>query len=206
MAGKKEISRRPVKGLKRRSAVYIVCEGEETEVNYFKRFRRRHSIVDVIPLVSKYKAADSLVEKALTVIRRSEYDPREGDSVWCVFDRDDNTDAMLSSAERTAEAENLRLAFSNPSFEFWFILHFFDHTGPIRDPREAVRILRSRGGIEKYEKNGDYFDKLLPLQSTAVERARKILKQAEKDGRKVLSRASNPVTTVSELVTFLNEH
>lgn len=206
MAGRKEISRRPGKGLKRRSAVYIVCEGEETEVNYFKRFRRRHSIVDVIPLVSKYKAADVLVKKALTVIRRSEYDPREGDSVWCVFDRDDNTDEMLFSAERTARAENLRLAFSNPSFELWFILHFFNQTGPVKDSREAVRILRSRGGIEKYEKNGDYFDMLLPLQSTAVERARKILKQAEKDGRKVLSRASNPVTTVSELVTFLNEH
>lgn len=113
---------------------------------------------------------------------------------------------MLFSAERTARAENLRLAFSNPSFELWFILHFFNQTGPVKDSREAVRILRSRGGIEKYEKNGDYFDMLLPLQSTAVERARKILKQAEKDGRKVLSRASNPVTTVSELVTFLNEH
>lgn len=37
--------------------------------------------------------------------------------IWCVFDRDDNTNAMLSKAKQTAIKEGYQIAFSNPSFE-----------------------------------------------------------------------------------------
>ena len=162
MARQKEISRRPRKNMKRKPIVYIVCEGEETKIKYFRRFRRRDSLINIIPIASNYKAADRLVQKAISSIGSGDYDPRNGDVVWCVFDRDENTDEMLEKARKKAAEDNLKIAFSNPSFELWFLLHFCQQTAELRDCSDVIHHLRSKGRIENYEKNRDYFDFLLP--------------------------------------------
>ncbi len=38
--------------------VYLICEGSETEIRYFKRFRSRGCNIDIIPISSQYKSAD----------------------------------------------------------------------------------------------------------------------------------------------------
>ena len=60
----KEISREPAHRRKRNPVVYLICEGKETEIRYFKRFRSRGCHIDIIPIPSQYKAADCLVQKA----------------------------------------------------------------------------------------------------------------------------------------------
>ncbi len=205
MARQKEISRKTRKGVMRKPVVYIVCEGEETEIRYFKRFRRRDSLIDIIPIPSKYKADDKLVQKAVSTIGFNEYDPRNGDVIWCVFDRDENIEEMLNKARRKAAEDNLRIAFSNPSFELWFLLHFCSQTAALRDCSDVIHHLRSTGRIEKYEKNRDYFDFLLPDLEKAVERSQKRIRELEKEKIEIVSRISNPVTTVSSLVTFLRD-
>lgn len=60
----KEISRRPTRSRKRNPVVYLICEGSETEIRYFKRFRSRGCNIDIIPISSQYKSADRLVQKA----------------------------------------------------------------------------------------------------------------------------------------------
>ena len=39
----KELSRKPALTRKRNPVVYLICEGSETEIRYFKRFRSRGS-------------------------------------------------------------------------------------------------------------------------------------------------------------------
>ncbi len=39
----KELSRKPARTRKRNPVVYLICEGSETEIRYFKRFRSRGS-------------------------------------------------------------------------------------------------------------------------------------------------------------------
>ena len=56
------------------------------------------------------------MQKARATIGYSPYYPDEGDMIWCVFDRDDNTNAMLSKAKQVAIKEGYQIAFSNPSF------------------------------------------------------------------------------------------
>ena len=51
---KKEISRRSVHARKRNPVVYLICEGSETEIRYFKRFRSRGCNIDIIPISSQY--------------------------------------------------------------------------------------------------------------------------------------------------------
>ncbi len=76
----KEINRKPVKGRKRKSVVYIICEGTETEIRYFKRFRSRGCPIDIIPISSQYKAADRLVQKVKATMGMNPYYPDEGDA------------------------------------------------------------------------------------------------------------------------------
>ena len=124
----KEIERKASGQRKRKPVVYLICEGSETEIKYFKKFRSRECNIDIVPIPSQYKSADKLVQKAQATIGYSPYYPDEGDIIWCVFDRDDNTNAMLSKAKQMAIKEGYQIAFSNPSFEVWFLLHFNNQT------------------------------------------------------------------------------
>ena len=40
---------------KRRPIIYIICEGKETEIKYFKHFRSRNCLVDIVPISSKIR-------------------------------------------------------------------------------------------------------------------------------------------------------
>ena len=59
---RKEYDPNKVKRRKRKPIVYIICEGKETETLYFKHFRSRNCLVDIIPIPSKHKAAEHLVK------------------------------------------------------------------------------------------------------------------------------------------------
>jgi hypothetical protein len=200
----KEIERRSTGKRKRNPVVYLICEGSETEVRYFKQFRSRGCHIDILPIPSQYKSANRLVQKARATIGASPYYPDEGDRIWCVFDRDDNTNEMLITAKQIAQKEGYQIAFSNPSFEVWFLLHFKDQTTPIADCSAAIKLLKQKGRLEQYEKNKNVYELLKPLQNAAIERAKKRVLTLEKEHQEVISRQSNPVTTVAGLVEYLN--
>ena len=200
----KEISRKPVRGRKRNPVIYLICEGEETEIRYFKRFRSRGCHIDIIPISSQYKAADRLVQKARATMGTKPYYPDEGDVLWCVFDRDDNSEEVLRKAKKAATREGYKLAYSNPSFELWFLLHFINQRAEVSDCHALIRLLRQPGRLEQYEKNQDVYDQLESLQEKAIGRARKRIHELEEEQKEIISRQGNPVTTVSELVEYLN--
>jgi len=72
----KEISRKSVHTRKRNPVVYLICEGSETEIRYFKRFRSRGCNIDIIPISSQYKSADKLVQKAKATMGNNPYYPK----------------------------------------------------------------------------------------------------------------------------------
>ena len=130
--------------------------------------------------------------------------PDEGDSIWCVFDRDDNSNEVLLRAKQSAQKEGYHLAYSNPSFELWFLLHFVNQQTEVEDCQALIRLLKQPGRLPDYEKNKDYFDVLKPLQSTAIQRAKARAEQVRNQDTELISRQSNPLTTVWELVEYLN--
>lgn len=199
----KEISRGKV-CRKRNPVVYIICEGAETEVRYFKRFRTRGCHIDIIPIPSQYRAADRLVQKARATMGISPYYPDEGDVIWCVFDRDENSDEVLQRAWQTALRKGYQIAYSNPSFELWYLLHFADRQTEVSDSHALIRMLRQPGRLEQYKKNQDVYDQLEPLQKKAAQRARQRIRSLEEKHVQLISRNSNPVTTVVYLTEFLN--
>jgi hypothetical protein len=111
---------------------------------------------------------------------------------------------MLKKANQIAIKEGHPIAFSNPSFEMWFLLHFHDQTTPLEDCDATIKLLKQKGRLEQYEKNKDVYEQLKPLQSIAIERAKKRISSLEDEHQDVIARQSNPVTTVSTLVEYLN--
>ena len=201
---RKEYDPNKVKQRKRKPIIYIICEGKETEVLYFKHFRTRNCLVDIVPMTSKYTAAEHLVKNAKGLLSHADYFPKDGDQLWCVFDRDDNTNEQLKAAGEHADKNGYKIAYSNPSFEYWYLLHFLKNNGYLKDSNAVIEQLKKKDRLEKYEKSTDVFDTLLPHQTEAIQRAKERVEQLEKDKIVVLSSDSNPVTTVYELVEYLN--
>lgn len=146
---------------KRRPVIYIICEGKETEINYFRHFRTRRCLVDVVPISSKHTAAEHLVKHARALISHADYFQKDGDQIWCVFDCDENSDVALRNAAEFAKQKGYHIAYSNPCFEYWYLLHFVKQNGYLKDANEVLRLLQSRGRLEKYAKNLDVFQELL---------------------------------------------
>ena len=90
---RKEYDPNKVKQRKRKPIVYIICEGKETETLYFKHFRSRNCLVDIIPISSKHKAAEHLVKHAKATWRTME-------KVWMFLKNYRNTSQKLFSTQK----------------------------------------------------------------------------------------------------------
>lgn len=112
---------RPNAELIEKPTILIVCEGENTEPSYFNQFRLSSATVKS---VGEGYNTISLVNRAIELAMKKHYD-----QVWCVFDKDDFKENEFNEAIKKAETQNFKVAYSNQSFEYWFILHLEDHQG-----------------------------------------------------------------------------
>ncbi|MHB0918911.1 MAG: RloB family protein [Thiobacillus sp.] len=175
-----------------RKLVLIVCEGERTEPSYFEDFPLSKNVCEV-----RGAGANTLsvVQEAIEMRNKGNYN-----EVWCVFDRDSFPVRRIQSAFDLAEKEKIKIAFSNESFELWYLLHYqyLDTAIPRADYCKKLAVLL--GG--KYAKNDSaMYRRLLPLQATAIRHARKL--HAGTPAKLLHSRC--PATTVYELVERLNK-
>ena len=198
--------RRQTKTRETRKRFLIVCEGERTEVNYFKAFTVPKKIEVMVK--GEGKNSLSLVEKAIKIIDNLNKDD-SFDQIWCVFDKDNCSKEQFHQAEGLAKQKNIKIAYSNEAFEIWFILHF-QYLDIATSRSEYLTILTKqmqKYGLlneqEKYEKNReDMYEKLKPYQTTAITNAAKLIQ--DRDEAKKHPFDANPSTTVQELVQELN--
>ncbi|TAK36457.1 MAG: RloB domain-containing protein [Chloroflexota bacterium] len=172
----------------------IVCEGKETEPNYFRRFRvpKKVECVDIRGLGFN---TISLVDEAIRLKSKEKYD-----QVWCVLDRDSFPPQQFNAAIERAQAHNIKVAYSNEAFELWFILHFELLQTGIPRADYGVKLTRYLG--RRYEKSDeDIYDDLQSHQSDAVRNARRLLDQYPSPNPE----QDNPSTTVHLLVEELNK-
>jgi RloB-like protein len=94
----------------------IVCEGAKTEPNYFRSFRVPRDVIDVHGLGEN---TIRIVERAIELKAEDNYD-----QVWCVFDRDSFPAQNFNAALELSRRHGIEVAYSNESFELWYVLHF----------------------------------------------------------------------------------
>lgn len=179
-----------------RRRILIVCEGAETEPQYFGAFTRwkRNPTVEVqvhggagdpVTLVNRAKEIQAAAQQRAT----SERDENLAyDEVWCCFDVD-QFGARVPRAREEARMSGLQLAMSNPCFELWLILHLRENPGA--QHHHAMQDIWSALQPTLAEKHID-FEALKGGYLPAVARAARLHKQALDDDEP----ARNPVTEV----------
>ena len=127
----------------------IVCEGEQTEPNYFKALvDGRNSRVLSVDVLGMGESTCRLVRTAMEERDKS---PIEYDRVWAVFDKDDFID--FNEAIDLAHSNNINAAWSNESFELWYYLHFQYLDTPITRAQYIEALNRE---IRKFESEYSY--------------------------------------------------
>jgi hypothetical protein len=175
-----------------RQKFLIICEGGKTEPNYFQRFRVPGLVIQVQGLGMNTL---SLVQKSIA-LRAADED--NYDQTWCVFDKDDFPDDNFNNALTLARSNGIKVAYSNQSFELWYVLHF-DFMQNAITRKDYMRILDEKLQ-HKYEKNSiSIYDELYDLQSIAIKNARHLLKQYHQSR----PARNDPSTTVHILVEQL---
>jgi RloB-like protein len=186
-------SQRKVNNREIRKVFLIVCEGTQTEPNYFRSFRVPKEVISIKGIG---KSPRQIVEEAESMNQNGDYD-----RVWCVFDRDSWTPAEFKQAIDLGKNKGFAIAYSNEAFELWYLLHFqFVNTGISR--QQYKKKLDSLLG-DSYQKNSDnMYDRLQKNQSTAIKNAEKLLKEYDV----IDPTNNNPSTTVHLLVQELNQY
>jgi hypothetical protein len=195
---------RPHRSLRRNAAkrdpkrkFIIYTEGKNTEPDYFHAIGHKLlgalvnlEIIDAagVPMTIARKAC----ERAGTMKRgralKSSFE--EGDQVWAVFDRDEHP--KVSEALELCRVAKIGVAYSDPCFELWLILHHNEFDRP--DDRHQVQSALSKV-CKSYDPKGTKsadFAEYMPKVEDAEARAVKQLARREDEGKPI----RRPFTTV----------
>ena len=109
------LGRRLVQSRELQPRFLFVCEGKQTEPNYFRSFR----VNAVIHIVGEQHNPQAALDTAERLRQHEEYT-----QVWLVFDRDEWRAEEFNQVIAQAERKNIQVAYSNQAFELWYLLHF----------------------------------------------------------------------------------
>jgi hypothetical protein len=150
------------------------------------------TVVEIIGAEECGTAPKGIVEYAKERNKQARRKREPFDATWCVFDRDEHL--KIHEAMQQAAANRYEVAFSNPSFELWFLLHFQEQSAHIERHTVLKRLVKH---LPRYKKGLDVYDELRPQQDVAVDRSLKLrsyhVKACEPENK-------NPSTTVDKLV------
>lgn len=176
---KKSTVGRGSKNKKERKRILIVGEGT-SEQNYFIHRRREFSEELTIEVKNaKGGSLQQVISHAANLKRTGEYD-----EVLVVLDCVVSMPSEeFKKGEVYASENNLKLYFSNPCFEVWYLLHFTQNPPIKQDCNGVIQELKPKWlettGRE-YDKGDDNaFKKLADMQETARANAEKILNRFE---------------------------
>lgn len=187
--------------------ILILCEGKQTEPNYFKGLTQAKHLTNVVVRPSRKKQTGPT--GLLTRLHEElEYDP-DLDEIYCVLDHDGRDTeirkftAALTAVDKKTDSTQIQMILSDPCFEFWLLLHFEITDRPFAVGTHAAGcedvIRQLKRHLPKYEKNDvQVFEKCHEHVDTAIENSRK-LQYTEP----LSSEPSAPHTDVGQLIKRL---
>jgi len=178
----------------------IVCEGEKTEPNYFKKFPENPEVYDHIDIYGTGYNTVSLVNEAIRLKNDALKRKEPYIEVWCVFDKDDFTIDQFRNAIMLARKNQIKCAYSIEAFELWYLLHFNFNDAALSRDQYGEKLSELLG--KKYQKNDEgMYRTLIKHQGKAIQNARKLF--ARQYERPLTEQ--NPITTVFWLVERLSQ-
>ena len=185
-----------------RKKILIVCEGKETEVNYFNGMKSCLKLTNVSIEVAKTDDAGSLKSILPTAERLDKEEKRktsyEFDEVYCVFDydnREEQFNELCYKINNIKKYQKYCAIASYPCFEYWLLCHFKDTTKPFLNADECFDALEQE--LPNYKKN------LTNLYQELGEKKRETAKENAK--KREEENNKNPSTNVYKLVEALEK-
>lgn len=202
--------------------LYLICEGEGTEPNYFTFFKGLSSNLEIIPIppesgTDPIKLLDLAKSKLVNEDSRYIMDYRANDSVWFVIDTDSweiegkitplrdfcaksNTDFQEKYTEiKPYSAWNV--VQSNPCFEIWLYYHFFK---ALPNPEEIESFPSFKAYVGSVISGGFDFQKDPVRVKAAVENAKTNFNYSD-DGKLALF-STEVFKLAEEILLFVTQH
>lgn len=216
----KALEIRKGENLTQKKAFLIACEGVCTEPNYIKNLVNIEKLSKKIAEGTTVKIAPHQHSDPLGVLTDllSTSNKEDFDECWIVIDRDavefkgkgfgGHTEENFNQAISEAEKNNVKVAFSNPCFELWIILHFeYRDTKCSRDDiqNKALEKINSLLPQKNKLKNVDELKNFKKLYSVLKDKTSSAIKFAKKLSENEVKK-KNPSTTVHKLVSALTEN
>jgi hypothetical protein len=161
---------------------YVAVEGEKTEVHYFNELNRK--IQDSrfqVKVVSRGDPSFSAPRHVLDSILQHAKAAKADDRLWIVIDRDKWPANQLDSVASISGENGVEVAFSNPCFELWMLLHHrkIKDLAEIKslNARRKVKdkmVSELRSIIGTYNQNAPDMDIFFAATDVAVENAKQI--------------------------------
>lgn len=201
----KHYLRRALRQIPQRKKFVLFCEGANTEPDYFAcikaHYGRKLAGIQCEPASG---SGMKLAEKAVEFKKGKKRNSRGKswnliDEVWAVFDDDDNPDSI--DAINHCQRNNVGVAFSNPCFELWLILH--DSEYEKSDDKKSVQNHFAKFCPDydpSCSKSAD-FSSFVPKIEHAEGRATKQRQLREEDGDKW----KRPSTSVGDLTIAIRK-
>lgn len=172
-------------------AFMLVCEGK-TEVAYFRGLHSEVKPKVHIKLEMPGGNQMNLMEYAIAAKSQTTYD-----EIWCVFDLDTISIEESDRVRTLADDNKIKIAYSNPSFEFWYLLHYgyFDIAISSKD---CERKLSAKLKAPYKKPMNDAYAKFRSKQETAIRNSERRLQGLDNPSSQPVQ--ANPSTNVHLLV------
>ncbi|MCC7492936.1 MAG: RloB domain-containing protein [Fimbriimonadaceae bacterium] len=148
----------------------ILCGGHG-EQRYFESIRRRERLTATIVTCLSATSPHQMREECSKQGDRRQLDP-ELDRVWLVCDCDDFPcfDEVVTNPGETTSGLAIQVAWSNPRFELWLLLHFRDWSAVCAGSRIDAELCK-QAGFETYKHGEDPYELVRAHTAAAVQRA-----------------------------------
>jgi len=203
--------------LNQRLLVLLACEGKNTERLYFEAFfavLKNHRMLSPASCVfapHQHTNPTGVLEDLLSFKDGAGRVSSDYEHRWIVIDRDEERhgggghtlEDFNEAVEKAMNSKKqVKVAWSNPSFELWYLLHFHYHNTAI-DRDKVIKKLELAMGKPYDKSSRDMYSLLATRLPEAIKNARRLIGEAKAVTGKLIPARANPATTVYELVELL---
>lgn len=204
------------------SSILVVTEGVNTEPTYFEALKNAFvsPSVELVAHGAGRGDPEKLTDAALDFQKKRRKDARnknlsisqleDFDQIWIVFDTDVLAPAKRNAGIAYARSKGVRVAQSEPCFEYWLLLHSAAHYTTAQMPKcaDVKPYLENAFGWKGYDKNKAECKRLIPPLLT-----KENVRTAVKSSKRVKEHhvgantpfPANPSTDVELIIEAINK-
>jgi len=177
----------------------VLCEGKNTEPRYLEELIEEHgSRLLRVEVFGAQGVPKTIVDEArlrLKEMRADKNNYSANDKVWVVFDCDEHP--KRKEALEEARVHGIEVAYSDPCFELWGILHVQEFDAPLDRHKLQSAFEKAVPGYDKKKGKIISYKELKNGYADACVRAKRLRDRRKDDG------GETPYTDVDLLTEFI---